>query len=331
MKNIVNWGIIGPGRIARKFAHDLTLLPNARLHGVASKNIERAYQFAQEFSVTKTYPTYEALAADPDIDIVYIATLHTGHYNDSLLCLTHGKHVLCEKPIAMNSMQFERMVEVAKREKVFFMEALWTRFVPSFKNLLEMYNRGAIGTLRMITADFCINPPYSRSSRLFNPVMGGGALLDIGIYPVFLALEIAGMPLDITTTAILDEHNIDTICAITMKHERNIVSQLSCASRTNGRIEALLHGSTGMLQLQKCWHQPTILTMTPDGNVAEDTIFNEDGFGYQYEAQEAMNCCTQGLQESPIWSWEKSRNLINTLDTIRSQAGIVYPETIESL
>lgn len=327
---IYNWGILGPGRIARKFASDLKLLPNAHLHAVASNSPERAESFAREFGIKKTYNSYKALAEDPDIDIIYVATLHTGHYRDSLLCLNHGKHVQCEKPVAINQAQFEQIVKLAKQKNVFFMEALWTRFTPSFMKCIELLNSGEIGDLRIINADFCINPPYSDQSRLFNPNMGGGSLLDIGIYPVFLALECAGTPHTIKAAATIDNNSIDTICSVIMQHEKGVHSLLYSSSTTNARIEAMLSGSKGTLKLNKCFHVPTTLELLHDGKKPVNFTFEEKGFGYLYEAAEVMRCCDQGLQESPLWSWEKSRRLISTLDNIRSQTGIRYPDSVES-
>lgn len=331
MSRIYNWGIIGPGRIARKFAQDLALLSNAKLYAVASNSMERANDFGREFGAAKTYDSYDAIAADPDVDIIYIATLHTGHYQNSLLCLNHGKHVLCEKPVAMNRAQFEQMAGVAKKEGLFFMEALWTRFLPSFIKCMELLESGAIGHLRMVNSDFCINPPYSPHSRLFNPQMGGGSLLDIGIYPVFFALEAAGAPTSITAQATLDENSIDTASSVLMKHANDILSVSGSASMANGRIEAMLQGSKGTLRLNKCWHTPTTLDLMHDGKEPVRFAFDTPGFGYQYEAAEVMRCLDTGLHESPLWSWEKSRRLISTLDKIRSLTGIQYPETIEKV
>jgi len=325
-----NWGIIGPGRIARKFANDLKLLPNARLHAVASNSLERAEAFAQEFGVGKVYNSYSALASDPDVDIIYIATLHTGHYRDTLLCLEHKKHVLCEKPVAINRAQFEKMVELATQKNVFFMEALWTRFTPSFIKCIELLNAGEIGDLRIVAADFCINPPYSDQSRLFNPALGGGSLLDIGIYPVFIALECAGVPHTIKAAASIDSKNIDTICSVIMQHENGVHSVLYSASTANARIEAMLSGSKGILRLNKCFHTPTTLELIHDGKEPRIFTFEGKGFGYQYEAAEVMRCCDVGQKESELWSWEKSRRLISTLDAIRMQTGIRYPDSVES-
>jgi predicted dehydrogenase len=329
MNKKYTWAILGPGRIARKFTSDLHLLPNAVVHAIGSRSHERAAAFAAEFNAKKAYGSYEELVADPEVDIVYVATPHPGHYRDTMLCFEHGKHVLCEKPVAMNLQQLERMILYAQKKKVFFMEALWTRFIPSFIDCMNRVHSGAIGDLRLIEADFCINPPYSPDSRLFNPTLGGGSLLDIGIYPVFLALEAASPVTDIKASAMLDGNNIDRVCTILMSHEKSEQSILCCSSSTSGRIEALLHGENGMVRLNKYWHTPTTLDLILDGKEPERFTFNNTGFGYRYEAAEVMRCLDAGLCESPEWSWKKSCTLIATLDRIRCLTGIQYPEEIE--
>ncbi|MDO5577292.1 MAG: Gfo/Idh/MocA family oxidoreductase, partial [Fibrobacter sp.] len=317
-----NWGIIGPGKIARSFASDLLLLPNAKLCAVASSSVSRAETFAKEFGAEKVYDSYSKLVSDPDIDIVYIATIHPGHFKNTLLCLENKKHVLCEKPIAINQAQFEKMVLAAKKNNVFLMEALWTRFIPSFVKCLDIIESGEIGDIQTICADFCINPPYSDQSRLFNPNMGGGSLLDVGIYPVFLALECAGAPHAIKAAASLDKNNIDTICSVLMQHEKGVHSVLYSACTTSTRTEATIGGTLGTLKLNRSFHVPTTLEMTKGNGEPVTFTFDNKGNGYQYEAMEVMRCCDLGLKESPLWSWEKSRRLISTLDTIRSQTGI---------
>jgi len=331
MPKTYTWGIIGPGKIAQSFARDLLLLPNARIGAVASRSQERASAFAEEFGVEKTYSSYGALNTDPEIDIIYVATLHTGHYLDTLLGLNNGKHVLCEKPVAMNSRQLEHMISTACNKGVFFMEALWTRFLPSFVKCLELLHDNVIGDLRIINADFCINPPYNEDSRLFNPEKGGGSLLDIGIYPVFLALEAAGEPEVISSVATLGPASVDTTCSILMRHANGIQSILYSSTKTNSRNEALFCGSKATLRLKRFWHTQTTLELLTDDREPVQFTFDNPGSGYQFEAAEVMRCCDQSLSESTIWSWEKSRRLMRTLDTIRAQSGIRYPPGIEQV
>jgi len=324
-----NWGIIGPGSIAHKFASDLRLLPNAFLYAVGSRDIDRARDFALRYGTKKFYGSYEELATDPGVDIIYIATPHVRHYSDSILCLKNKKAVLCEKPVAMNTGQFRVMMDTAKKHGVFLMEALWTRFIPSFQKCLELALEGAIGDIRLIESDFCFNAPYDISGRLFNPHLGGGSLLDIGIYPVFLSLELAGNPITVHAQASFDKTGVDSSCSMLFYQKNDIISVLFSSLVTSGRIETLVHGSKGLLRLNRHWHIPTDLDLIRDDGTTSHFNFEKPGFGYQYEAEEVMKCLDEGKLESGIFSLAKSQNLITVLDTVRSLAGISYPNEIE--
>ena len=324
-----NWGILAPGSIARKFASDLKLLPQANLYAIGSRSIDRAKKFAEEFGAQKYYGSYEELASDPDVDIIYIASPHVRHYPDSMLCLKNGKSVLCEKPVAMNASQFRIMRDTAKEKGVFFMEALWTRFIPSFVKCLELISEGAIGDVRLIDSDFSFNAPYDVKGRLFNPMLGGGSLVDIGLYPVFLALEIAGKPEKIQAMATFDKTGVDNKCSILFTHDNDVLSVLFSSIISNSRTETIIHGSKGQIRLNREWHIPTSLDLMPDNGKAQHYSFKEPGFGYQYEAEEVMNCIGKGKTQSELFSWDKSTELITTLDKIRSIAGIKYPDELE--
>ena len=328
---IFNWGILGPGSIAHKFASDLKLLPKAKLYAVGSRSIDRARAFGSQFGAEKYYGSYEELVSDPKLDIIYIATPHVRHYCDSLLCMENGKAVLCEKPVAMNTGQYKVMVDIAGKNKVFFMEALWTRFIPSFKKCLQVISDGEIGEIRLIESDFCFNAPYDKNGRLFNPMLGGGSLLDIGLYPVFLALELAGSPKEIKALASFDKSGIDTSCSLLFAHEKNILSVLFSSILSNGRTEAIIHGSEGILRLNRHWHIPTSLDVIHDDKEKIHHEFDEPGYGYQYEAEEVMKCLENGKMESDVFSLEKSLRLITALDNIRSLIGLKYPAEVEAV
>ena len=326
-----NWGILAPGGIAHKFASDLKLLPNAQLTAVGSRDFGRAKEFANKFGFERAYGSYEELAQDPDIDIVYIASPHIGHYAHSMLCLEQGKAVLCEKPVAMNAAQYKMMIVTAKKNKCFFMEALWTRFIPSFMKFKELVDSGAIGKIKLIESDFCFKAPYNAKGRLFNLQLGGGALLDIGIYPVFMALEMAGQPQNIEAIAIKGKTGVDEKCAVTFTHDREVLSVLFCSIINNGRTETLIHGDKGYIRLNTMWHLPTSIDLLPDNGQPKHFDFDEPGFGYQYEAKHVMECLNEQKIESEIFTWEKSLKLINMLDTLRLKTGITYPQAIEEV
>jgi len=331
MEKIYNWAIMGAGSIAQKFASDLKLLQNANLYAVGSRSAKRAKEFASRFGIEKAYGSYEELVRDKNIDIVYIATYHVYHYPNTILCLNNGKAVLCEKPVAMNKDQCSVMLETAREKKLFFMEALWTNFIPSFRKCKELVDSGAIGKILLIESDFCIKAYYDKEGRLFNPKLGGGSLLDIGIYPVFFALEFAGVPLAIEAFAAHGETKVDESCSILLKHPNDILSVLFCSIVTSGRTEAILHGTKGRIRINREWHVPSSVDLLPEGEKPVHFDFDEPGFGYQYEAEEVMNCIEKGLNESPVFGWQKSLNLLSTLDSIRAKCGIRYPGEVESL
>jgi predicted dehydrogenase len=326
-----NWAILGPGKIAHTFVSDLKLLPNANLYAVGSRNIDRAKDFSKKYNFQKAYGSYEELAADPDIDIIYIASPHINHYESTLLCLNHGKAVLCEKPVAINSSQFKVMIETAKKKNIFFMEALWTQFIPSFLKCKQLILEGAIGEIKLIEADFCFKAQYDVEGRIFNPILGGGSLLDIGIYPVFIALSILGVPKSIKAIASFADTGIDSACSMLFQHVDNAISILFSSVETDGRNEALIHGSEGTIKIKSRWHMPSTLDLLKRGADTEHFSFFEPGKGYQYEAAEVMKCLDEKRVESTIFSWQDSLNLISTLDAIRSEAGIKYPDEIEKL
>jgi predicted dehydrogenase len=331
MKDQYNWGIIGPGKIAHKFASDLRLVKNAKLYAVASHDITRAKSFAQIYGAEKAYGSYEELASDSNVDIVYIASRHVGHYPDAMLCLQNRKAVLVEKPIAMNAIQCLKMIDMARKNNVFLMEALWTRFIPSFLKAMDLVRNGSIGDLTLIHADFCIKPSYEADGRLFNPLLGGGSLLDIGLYPVFLALTLAGKPIEVKAQATFAETHVDHECSMLLKQEKDILSILFCSLINTGRTEAIIHGSKGKIRINTMWHIPTTVDLFVDDEKPVHYAFEESGSGYQYEAAEVMRCLDANLTESPSFSWQHSIDLISTLDEIRKEAKITYPKNIEQI
>lgn len=330
-KKIYRWGILGAGNIAQKFATDLKLLPDAELYAIGSESLQRAEDFAYQFGAAKAYGSYEKFAEDPDIDIVYVASRHIRHYSNSILCLNHGKAVLCEKPVAMNLAQCKLMLETARKNNRFFMEALWTRFIPSFKKCLELINQGAIGEVKLIDSDFSMQIPYDVDGRLLNPMLGGGSLLDIGIYPAFLALEIAGKPVSIKSYAKIGPTNVDETCSMIFQHSNGIVSVLYSSFLVNGRTESMIMGSKGRIRINTMWHIPTSLDLFKNGKEPVHFDFKEEGSGYQYEAEEVMKCLDSGKIQSEIFTWQKSIDLISVLDEIRKQTGIVYPGEVEKV
>jgi len=321
-----NWGIIGAGWIAGRFAEDLALLPSASLQAVASRSEDRAAAFAKDFKIPKHYGRWKDLPADPDIDIVYVATHHPFHHENTMDCLRAGKAVLCEKPFTMNRKELEPLVRTARENRVFLMEAIWTRFLPSTRRVMEIAAGGELGKLQSIYADFGFRKEFDPLHRLFDPAKGGGALLDIGIYPVFISQLLAGVPLDIKASARFADTGIDHSCSMIFEHENGVTSSLNCALTSDAPTEANLLFEKGWIRVESMWHTPGPITLHRHGRDPERINFPEAGNGYQHEAQEAMRCLGEGLTESPMLPLEFSLGLMQTLDRVREICGIRYAQ-----
>jgi predicted dehydrogenase len=329
MERVYNWGILGMGKIARKFADDLRLLPNARLHAVASASLDRAQDFAAAYDVPHAYGTYEEIVECPDLDIVYVATPHALHFTCAMLCLSCRIPVLCEKPFAMNAHEARKMIELAHNNQVFLMEALWTCFMPSFQRALELAESGAIGTVHTVKSDFGFKLPLDPNSRLFNKTLGGGALLDIGIYPVMLAMRVFGKPdaLHIQAAATFTETEVDDTCVFTFQYPEKRIALGHATVAANTPVEAWILGTEGSIYLHPRWHHTAQLTIAQYQDRAEETreeYFPYAGWGYHLEAQHVMECLEKGLQESPIVPLQFTLALAETLDAIREKVGLAY-------
>lgn len=323
MQENYNWGILGPGKIAHKFAACLQSVPGAKLYAVGSRDQERARTFASQYNVDKSYGSYEQLVSDPGLHIVYIATPHVFHMENTLLCLQHGKAVLCEKPLAINSYQVKRMITASVENNTFLMEALWSRFLPSIIQLKQKANDGSIGRANHLKADFGFKATYDPDSRLFAPGLGGGALLDIGIYPLFLAVYLFGTPVEIESKAEFAETGVDESCQVRLGFEGGRSADLSFTLAENTPVEARVTGDQGELVLPNRWYQPVNLFTTKEQKSNEQVI-DFLGNGYNYQAVEVQKCLDQGKIQSSRWSHQASLQLMQLMDTIRQQCGIEY-------
>ena len=325
MKKTIKWGILAPGHIAEKFASDLKLVKNATLHAVASRSIERSRDFANRFEVENYYGSYEELTKDKDIDVIYIASPHPFHYEHTKLCLNNGKHVLCEKPMGMNAREVQEMSTLAKEKGLFLMEAFWTQFHPSFKRCMELVNNKEIGDIHTINADFGFFVSSENvNGRLLNKELGGGALLDIGIYPVFFALTFMGKPDKIIANGILGPTGVDLNNQIMFQQNKNqCLANLTSTIQANLPTEAIIAGSKGYLRLNRMWHCPTSLEISINGKTTTEQ-FEEAGYGYEHEAEEVTQCLLEEKQESNIFPISKSMLLHSTLDEVRRQIGLKY-------
>ena len=320
----VRWGILGTGNIAQQFARGLAELPDAQLVGVGSRSLETAQAFAKTFGAAHAHGSYEALVEDAEVEVVYIATPHTLHAENSLLCLEAGKAVLCEKPFALNAAQTQRVIDTAKAKKLFLMEAMWTRFFPLFKTLRGLIEKGRIGEPRLLHADFGFASPVTES-RLFEPNLGGGALLDVGVYPVSLASYLLGTPTGVSSQAHLGTTGVDEQNATVLKHQSGALALLSSAIRAATPQEALVIGTEGNIRVCAPWWQPEKLVLTDaDGEETFSSPLPHNG--YAYEAAEVMRCLEEGKLESPLMPLDETLSIMQTLDTCRAQWGLKYPD-----
>jgi len=319
-----NWGIIGPGRIAHKFAHDLNLLPQANLLAVASRSEERARGFALQYGADHYYGSYQEIVNCPDLDVVYIATPHIGHCESTLLCLDAGISVLCEKPFAMNSREVQLMVDRSRQQGVFLMEAIWTRFLPTIEKAIELIAVGEIGQVKSVKADFGFKAKFDPEGRLFNRALGGGALLDIGIYPVFLALLILGKPDQTQALAQIGKTGIDEEIGMLFSYNSGQMAHLHASVQVNTKTEAFIYGDEGVIQIETRWHAPSTLSLWRYGERPKTFPFDYRGNGYEYEAEEVMRCLEMGQIESTKLPLSFSQDLITLLDDLRGQIGLSY-------
>jgi predicted dehydrogenase len=323
----IRWGIIGCGKIADKFASDLKLTQNGILVAVASKDKQRALSFGNKYNVSSAYGNYEELVTKPDIDAIYIATTHNFHHSNTLLCLENGKAVLCEKPLAINVNQVKEMIDLARRKKVFFMEALWTKFLPHYQIVTSMVQEGKLGRLQSMQVNFGFKPYHPIPDRLFNPALGGGSLLDIGIYNVFMALSIMGKPDGIHALMSQAPTGVDEQCAVTFSYNNGGFAQLLSSFSSNLATGCDIAGTEGRLNLSNRFYEPSTIINYYPSNFTSATIIpctKPKGWGYHEQISHVNQCISNGLTESPIMTHDDSLLLMTILDEIRIKAGIRY-------
>lgn len=322
----IRWGIVGTGAIAHHFANGLKAAPDAELLAVGSRTQAKADAFGDEFGVPRRYESYEALVADPDVDVVYVSTPHQDHKASTLLCLEAGKHVLCEKPFAINVGEAREMVETARAEGLFLMEAMWTRFRPTMVKVRELIADGALGEIRFVSANIGWKSTFDAEFRLYNPDLGGGALLDGGVYPVSFASMVLGKPNQIASVASLGETKVDEQEAIAFGYASGAVASLGVTIQASPISIGLILGTDGRIEVHHDWHRPEGLTFTKYGGDAETFSYPQtEGNGYQYEAIAVGEYLRAGKLESDVMPLEESLDIMETMDTLRAQWGVRYP------
>ncbi len=323
--NSINWGILGCGNIAASFARDLAVLGDARLLAVASKSEERAENFGKTFKVERRYSSYSDLVNDADIDVIYVATRHNDHLSAASLCIENGKPVLVEKPFCVNASETKQLIALARKRDVFLMEAMWTRFLPVIKTVKERIKKGDIGPVRMLFADFGFKAPFDPKSRVFNPEMAGGALLDIGVYPIsFASLIFEKQPDEILSQAILGATAVDEQSSYLFRYRDHALAVLASIVRGMSPRSAHVVGEEGTFYIPQFWkaRNATLIREEKKVEVIEPAF---QGYGYNYQAQEVMECIRRGETESNIMPLDESLAIMQTMDRIRDQIGLKYP------
>lgn len=325
MSNTVKWGIMGCGNIARKFAEAVQIIDEADLTAAASRTEEKARDFAGKFNIPKAYGSYEAMVNNKDIDAIYVATPHNYHLENTRLCLEHDKAVLCEKPMTVNAEETEEIINLAREKDIFVMEAMWTRFLPAIRDAKRTIEEGAIGAIKSLRADFSFSSGRGLDSRVFNPDLAGGALLDVGIYPITFASIIKNeLPEVIKSIADIGESGVDYSSAYLFRYKDGILAQLNASVVFNGTKDAYVFGENGFLRIPMFW-QSTSFEIHPYDGESNIREFPFESNGFEYEIREASQCIIEGRSESHVHPLQQTLSIMKTMDEMRKQWGLVYP------
>jgi predicted dehydrogenase len=321
----VRWGILGTGGIARAFALGLMDAPDAVLAAVGSRTQEGADAFARQHGAQAAYGSYEALVAAPEVDIVYIGTPHPMHAENALLALGAGKAVLCEKPFAMNRREAAQVVALARKRGLFLMEAMWTRFLPALAEVRRIMASGEIGEIAHVQADFGFAATTDPEHRVNKRELGGGALLDLGIYPLSIACALLGPVEGVAAHAVMSATGVDATTAFTLKHAGGTLSVGSCSLRARSSCELVVSGSEGSIRMERMFHLAERITVEVRGQAPRTIATPYLGNGYTHEAIAAGECLRAGWIEHPLMTHAETLALMEVLDEIRRQIGLRYP------
>lgn len=318
---MIRWGVAGPGAIAAGFAEAMGDVDDGRIVAVASRSRERADAFGERFGIPARYGDYAALAADPAVDVVYVATPASRHEQDTLAFLEAGKHVLCEKPFALDARQARRMVEEARARGLFLMEGMWSRFLPAYRALAGFLADGSIGEPLLVEADFGYRTEVDPGNRRFDPALGGGALLDLGIYPVQLCSLVLGPPERVTADAVVGATGVDEHMAAILVHPGGALGVVKAAIRVGLTCTARIAGTRGHIDIPAFMHCPESLTVTTKPGGTEHINGSYAGNGLRFEIAEVNRCLAEGHTESPLMPLDETLAIATTLDTIRARFG----------
>ncbi|WP_067508975.1 Gfo/Idh/MocA family protein [Actinoplanes sp. TFC3] len=321
----VRWGILGTGGIAATFASDLPHVPGATLAAVGSRTPEAAATFAEKHGAARAHGSWAELAADPDVDVIYVATPHASHHAAAMVCLEGGKSVLVEKPLTLDLATSAQLVQEARTRELFLMEAMWMRCNPAIRKIRDLVKDGAIGEVVTLHADFGLQGPFEPEHRLRNPALGGGALLDVGVYPIHFADLMLGSPETVHSWAHLTPENVDETTGILLGYASGAVAALTCSIAGESRNAASITGTLGRIDLPPGFFAPQSFTLTRAGREPETFSHAFEGRGYQFEAIEVQRCLAHNFPESPLVPHTTTLEIMALLDTIRAEIGVVYP------
>jgi predicted dehydrogenase len=329
----VRWGVVATGSIAATVTADLALLPDAVLQAVSSRRADRGAAFAERFGFATSYsdgperPGHEALLADPEVEAVYVATPHGQHAAVVRAALAAGKHVLCEKPVTVNAREAEELVDLARERGLFLMEAVWTRFLPAAQRAFEIAASGEIGSVHWVSAEVGFPAPPDPTARIWARADGGGALLDLAVYPLLWAWGTLGLPDSVTAVGTLNAEGVDAQNALALSYSSGAQAQLTTSLLARSPHSVLVCGSEGWIRAQGPdeVYRPTRLEVQVGDAAVRTEEFGLIGSGYVHELREVTRCVQRGLAESPVMPLEHSLAMMRLLDGVRAQLGVVYP------
>lgn len=324
----IQWGIIGCGGIAVKFVNSQRVLNNGKVVACASRTPGKAYEFSEKHGIERYFETYESMLADSAVDAVYVATTHNFHYENVKLCLESGKHVLCEKPMTVNAAQAEELCALSEEKGLFLMEAVWSRFLPALRRMQDLLAEGVIGEVTTVHCDFCIRVECDDSHRLKNPDLAGGALLDLGIYPItFAAMVLGSAPEKVTGHAVMGATGVDERSYYFLEYEGGARAVLSSSYTEQSPVDAKIYGTGGYIHVMPPFLGATMFVIHRNGADEPETVEYPcpDMESFQYEIAEAQACIQAGKVESDTLPHAETIAVMKIMDTLRAQWNLVYP------
>lgn len=324
MKKNYCWGIMGAGKIADKFCTALLATDGADVYAIASRDIDKAKDYAARYNAVATYNNYEDLVKDENVDIVYIATPHAFHFQQTLLCLQHNKPVLCEKPMSLSTKQSTEMIAAATEKKLFLMEGMWTACMPFMEKILSLINEDAIGQPKYVHADFGFTAPVDSGSRLFNKALGGGSVLDVGIYPIFLATIIFGEPSLIQAVSKLTTTGVDEYANMVLQYPSGQTAHLLSSISFNTALEAEIIGTKGRIKIDNPCFKATDFTLILNDGTSEHFCMPHQSNGFEHQIKEVMHCLDNGLLQSNKVPHHLTITVSKIMEEVLRQAGVVY-------